>query len=234
MNQDILVSLDALLDTRLATLFHLEPSQTEAMLSAGYRDRESDTWSELGFGFDHKEYLDAYRARDIETLKAARPTSIAPVINQITNSLGKAAIQAPMIERIHVDVNVYPYRMDDQLKEMIAGAVNEWVSVDAIVNIVDMPYSDITPMFLDRHYAAMILYEFDEWLGHHHEQLIECPIPTVTVIAPALYLDKKPGKDELRMDGTDMVSAFAALEMALIEYVSLTIMDVKYFSLIEL
>lgn len=234
MNQDILVSLDALLDTRLATLFHLDPTQTETMLSTGYRDRESDVWSELGFEFDQQAYLDAYRARDIETLKASRPTSIAPVINQITNSLGKAAIQAPMIERIRVDVNVYPYRMDDSLKEMIAGAVNEWVSVDAIVNIVDMPHSEVTPMFLDRHYSAMIIYEFDEWLGYHHEQLIDCPIPTVTIIAPALYLDKKPSNDELRLDGTDMVSAFAALEMALIEYVSLTIMDAKYFSLIEL
>jgi hypothetical protein len=124
--------------------------------------------------------------------------------------------------------------MDDKLKEMISGAVNEWVSVDTIVTVVDMAPSEITPMFLDRHYSAMILYNFDEWLGLHHEQLIQSPIPTVTIIAPALYLDKKPTEIDLKVDGTDVVSAFAALEMALIEYMSLTIMDAKYFSLIEL
>jgi hypothetical protein len=234
MNQDILISLDALLDTRLATLFRMNPKQAETILFNGYRNRESDQWSAFSSEIDQAAYQEAYKKRDIDTLKAARPTSIAPVINQITNTLGKAAIQAPMIERIKVDVNVYPYRMDDALKEMIAGAVNEWVSVDTIVSVVDMPPSDITPMYLDRHYAAMILYDFDEWLGLHHEQLMECPIPTVTVIAPALYLDKKPTEMDLRVDGTDMVSAFAALEMALLEYMSLTIMDAKYFSLIEL
>lgn len=234
MNQDILISLDALLDTRLATLFRLSPAQAEAILFNGYRTRESDQWSVLSSEIDQAAYQEAYQRRDIDTLKAARPTSIAPVINQITNTLGKAAIQAPIIERIRVDVNVYPYQMDDALKEMIAGAVNEWVSVDTIVTVVDMPPTEITPMFLDRHYAAMILYDFDEWLGLHHEQLMHSPIPTVTVIAPALYLDKKPTEMDLRVDGTDMVSAFAALEMALLEYLSLTIMDAKYFSLIEL
>lgn len=234
MNQNILVSLDSLLDTRLATLHRVNPDEAERILSNGYRTRESDQWVNFSEEISQDKYNEAYVSRDIDTLKASRPTSIVPVINQITNSLGKAAIQAPFIERIRVDVNVYPYRMDDKLKEMIAGAVNEWVSVDTIVSIVDMPPSEVTPMFLDRHYAGMILYDFDEWLNCHHEQLIESPIPTVTVIAPALYLNEKPTEVDLKIEGSDSISAFAALEMALMEYMSLTIMDVEYFSLIDL
>lgn len=234
MNQNILVSLDALLDTRLGTLFRLGQDRAESVLFNGYRDRDSDRWGDLGTEIDQQAYQQAYRQRDVETLKVSRPTAIAPVINQITNALGKAAIKAPIVERIRVDVNVYPYRMTDELKAMIAGAVNEWVSVDTLVDVVDIPPSEITPRYLDRHYAAVILYDFDEWLNHQHEALIECPIPTITIIAPALYANERPTEKDMRVEGTEITSAFAALEMSLLEYMSLTIMDAKYFSLIEL
>ena len=89
----------------------------------------------------------------------------------------------------------------------------------------------MTPALLDRQYAAAILYNLNDWLLTHTEALIETRIPTINLIAPALYLDAPPG-EAIVSDDTE-IDPFAATELAYIEYVSLILKDAWYFSLID-
>lgn len=230
MKQSIYVELDALLDTRLGTLHRMDPALVEQALDAGYKDRTSDRWVDLGLNVDQARYDDLYRRRDVTTLKQSRPTDLAPIITEMTSALGKASIEDPRIEEITLDVNVWPYRLNAEVKDAIADAVREWVSIDCKVAVVDYDHGSLTPTFIDRRYVALILYDFDGWFQAQHDALLEKRLPTVSVIAPALYANGKPD-EEVVINGSP-VDPFSATELALVEYLSLVLKDAKYYSLI--
>lgn len=232
MNQLIHVELDALLDTRLATLYQINPALIGKAIECGYRNRISDVWSEIGLDVDQDDYNERYRNRTVDTLKLAKPTAIVPMLTDMTASLGRASVEDPRIEKIGIEVNVWPYKLDDETKLAIEEAVSIWVSVDSEVTTVDYDRGSLTPSLIDQQYAAVILYGFNDWLTLHSSTLIDKRIPTVSIIAPALYLNGKP--DEVTNDDGSPIEPFAATELALVEYMTLVMKDAIYYSLVEL
>lgn len=232
MNQLIHVELDALLDTRIATLLRMNPDLVEQALMSGYRERVSDVWSEIGLDVDQAEYDQLYRSRDVTTLKLARPTSIVPLLTDMTETLGRQAVEDPQIDKIGVEINVWPYEVSDLVMEAIEYAIKVWVSVDCEVTTVNYDRGSLTPELIDRNYAAVIFYDFDGWLAVHDRALVDKRIPTVSVIAPALYRNGRP--EEVVHDDGSPVEPFAATELALVEYLTLVMKDATFFSLVEL
>ena len=230
MKQRILVDLDAILDTRLGTLMRMGVG--EKALALNYRQRKSDRWAEMGLDVDQVEYDRLYAERDIYTLAASRPTNISYLLNQITEYLSRLRLNAPMYDTCEVIVNLYPYQLDKDVQDEIVVAVSSWVSMDSTITTAYRAPKDITPNWLSGQAEGYVVYDFDGWLTHHGEAFKSCRIPRNSVIAPSLYWNETPENESVEVDGVGQISPFAAVEVALLEYVSVNFQKPEHFSLI--
>ena len=234
MKRRIYVSLDDLLDTRLATLIRLDEQLAGEVIECGYRDRVSDRWQELGVDVDQDAYERLYADRDGETLAIARPTNAVLMIHEMTAELEKLAVNTPMVDGITLDVNLWPYRMSQQVIDEVLNAIRFNLSPTVSVDSVFFSPQELTPELIDRSWDGLLMYDFNGWLTHHHEALMNKRMPRVSFIAPTLFANKTPTEDEVTFDGMGAVSPFAALEISLTEYLMLQMVDARYFSLVDL
>lgn len=230
MKQRILVELDAVLDTRLGVLMQMGVG--EQALALNYRQRRSDRWNELGLTVDQAEFDRRYAARDIYTLAASRPTNITYLLNQITEYLSKLRLNAPMYETCEVILNTYPYDLDQGVLDEIVVAVGVWVSMECTVTTINLPTEAVTPKWLMENTEGYVLYDFNQWLVLHEDGLKTHRMPRNMVMAPKLYWNETPEEDTVEVDGMGMVNPFAAVELALLEYLGLNFQDPEFFSLI--
>lgn len=231
MQQDILIELDMLLDSRLGVISQMDINLADRILSRGYVNRKTDNFTVLDPSFDIDEYRRRYKARDVETLKESRCTPIAVVLNSITNQLEKQQINTPLVSGITITVNIHPYRLTDEEKSVLVDMVSEYTSLTSDIKLIDLPLSNITPTYIKETYTAVFLYNFDEWLSIHRDALSVCKMPTVTMVAPALFVDKIPTQAEITHPTAGVVDPFAALEAGLLEFVGLVLIDIKYASI---
>lgn len=235
MSQRLYVELDCLLDTRLATLIHLNESWASQVVQEDYRERRSDNWQHLGVDVPWETYQAAYSARDGDVLKLAKLTNLAPLLNHITNELEKNIQNAPMVGRVEVEVNLYPYVCAEPVQAAIRDAVQYMLSSDAMVTVTYLPLETLTPTQIDHRWDAVVQYDFNAWLNQHHTALKAKPLPRILFISPALLLPEVSPTEEIYVEGISTpLSPFAALEMQLVDYVSLRLLDAKYFSLVSL
>lgn len=234
MKQRLLVELDALLDTRLATIAQIAPALAVKAAESGYTERLNNDWDSLLDCSINDEFKRRYAQRDVETLKVSRCTASVLVVNEITQAWEDLAQNSPLVESYAVDINVYPYRLSEAELDAIVSAVLSYVSLDCQVEIVSYPPEALTPELIDKHWSILLLYDLDGWLNAQVERLKEKKIPAVTIVAPALYHDRIPGEEDLPKETLGNISPFAALELALVEYVSINLIDAKYFSILPI
>lgn len=231
MQQDILIELDMLLDSRLGVIAQMDVELADRILSSGYTTRKTDNFTTLDKTFDIEEYRRRYKARDVETLKESRCTPIAVVINSITNQLEKQQLNTPMVSGITITVNISPYNLTAEEKEVLRDMVSEYTSLTSDIKIVEIPIKALTPTLIKETFTAVFLYNFDEWLGIHRDALSVCKMPTVTMVAPALFVDKIPTQQDLTHPTAGVIDPFAALEAGLLEFIGLVLVDIKYASI---
>lgn len=227
-----LVELDCLLDTRLGTLEHYSPPIAYTVYqNPDYFKRDWDNWEGLSKGgITNNKFWELYAQRDVEVLSKSRPTSILGFLGKITKELDMARITSPEVEHIQVDVNVFPYELSETEKDQLRTLVFHYCALGTEVNVVSLSLKSITPQLLKERYDGLILYEFDNWFTHHVNTLNHVLIPRHAVFAPALYI-KDPAEllEETPEEFLD-ISPFAQFEMALIERISLELLNAKEFS----
>lgn len=233
MSRRLYVELDGLLDTRLATLILLDETQALAALDAGYRERVSDEWARLGLGLPQDQYEKRYRQRDVNTLKAARPTGAIPMINRMVHAFGEMATKTPFTEKVTLDVNFWPYSVSEDVRVEILSAVKLMIGTEVEVDSVHLAPEQLNPELIDRSWDGVVMYDFNQWLGLHEGALRKHPIVSIPFMVPMLYANRVPAEGETEIEELGEVSPFAALEMVLSEYVMLHVMDVKYFSFVD-
>lgn len=231
MDQLIYIELDCLLDTRITTLASMvSPELAAGLVSSKYRDRVIDDFTDL-CGVGKAEFMEEYSKRSKDTLIHSRPTEIIDPLREIVLATEKGAIYAPYAEGANVQVNVYPYELSDAELDAIQSVVMASTGVDCRVEVTYFPPEAFTPQLIKTTYAAVILYDFNSWLEMHQHELLNNKMPTVTFVAPALYKDYIPTTEELDLPDKDVTSAFAAVELALVDTIDLRLQDATFFSL---
>lgn len=230
----IMIELDTLLDTRLGVMAQSETLRAwiEPLLEKGYRKRQSDHFSLLLPEFPQAVYEQAYRERNEATLRVARPTRMVGALTEITDSLEKKSIGTPFDGDVIIDVNIYPYVLSDPVRAMLRDIVGVNVSISTVVHTVNYAPADVTPKFLDEHYAALVIYDIDQWMQLHVTALMEQKIPTVTLMTPARYIREIPTDEDCTVDERGAVNPFALFEESVAELISVSFLDTEYFSMI--
>lgn len=215
VEQRLLISLDVLLDTRLATLAKMNDGYPEMVLSKGWKERDGDFYEQWIDGFDRAQFEEFYSKRgetnDIHT-KSLVSGYLSRLIADITIIRG-SSVNHPMAGNIGIDINIWPYMFSGTEEQGLKDALKTYIGDGINIEIVRINPSKLSPKAIRGRWAVFSMYNFDEWFVIHSEALLETPIPSVVCIVPRLL--KKPLTDDIETDPTLEVTG------ALVEFLGL-------------
>ena len=237
MTQAMYIELDALLDTRLATLIRLSDQLAKQAIDNGYRNRDSDRWDRLGLDVDQPRYDELYRQRDKQTLKLARPTNLLVAIERTLEDLKLQAMVGPGEEKTTLFINLYPYHFDSEREiEAIKMALRYHLGASQPIETGFYAPEQLTPGLINNNWQSVFSYDFNEWLVAQVENLKAQRLTRTTFVSPALYWNDPPETDDDTYieEFEANVSPFGALELSLTEWLALHLLDPVVFSVVVL
>lgn len=229
--QSVLIELDALLDTRLATISKIDQEAAVKLLkSEMYYTRVIDDFS-LQCGIDKATFDEAYAKRDIDTLKRARPTNCTFCLKDIVKEMVQQTVDTPFFDEVEIVVNVWPYVLTPDEKSELCKIVLHYTYIHVTVVCIDVSPEALTPKFIKDNFVGIIMYRFAPWAELHGERLVDHPMPDITFLAPAMYKDRIPNLEEVQVQTLPGIDPFALAEFAIAQCIALNLIDVGYFSI---
>jgi len=229
----VLVSLDALLDTRIATISQIDSEAAVKLVdNPAYYERRTDDFTEL-CGIGREQFKDAYARRNKATLQKSLITHIPFMLDELICRLEEQEDGTPYQEGLGLDVNIWPYvELSESERNMLINAVMARAGRQTIPNIVCIPPEQLTPSMVKTTYSGLILYDFRDWFQHHMQMFQAVPCPRTTVLTPALFHDRIPEPEEYLEEGMRKdVSPFELMRFALLECFGAEFLKPTFFSL---
>jgi hypothetical protein len=143
------------------------------------------------------------------------------------------AHELPHHQKPQLDVNVWPYAFQDD--EMAALRSHVYLQLRGMigVNVFSKPLGELTPGFCAENYIMMIMYDYHHYLNTHGNSLIKEPKPQLMLIAPMVYFNSDPDKDEDAIEHLKRgINSLALLEAALAPRICLKFINVENFSIV--
>lgn len=234
MIKRILLDLDTLLDTRLGVINMLNPEAAKLLISSdAYWDRENDFWEVLTQGLVTREaFNEAWAARggnnSADVLNGSILSGATPfILRMLTDDLINRSNQMGDIkDEVGLVINTWPYALTlDEVEDMRDIAVYLFGATTNI-ELVDIPMDKITPLFLDAGYAAVVTYNFIEWIKMHHEELGTVKMNCFNFIGPRIY---EADVSKLSIDEKKTIIDMFRLEKLI--HMDFEFIDARYFSM---
>jgi hypothetical protein len=231
--QHILVDLDAILDTRLATLSKInQQAGLKALWSSEYYTRNTNDFSKI-CGISAADFETAWSARDVDTLKRSLPTGAIPALRIMMDDLDRQSATTPFAVSIRLVLNVFPYRLAPAEAEAMAEVMGAYSGVGREnVDVVFKSWHELTPSMIKNNYSGLILYNYREWMEIQQYAFEHARMPEITVLAPGLYKEREPTRQEIDLPGAEQMSALDITEGFLAGCYDLNFLDLTYFSVI--
>lgn len=235
--QRILIELDALIDTRLGTIKRFWPRRINNESLEEYHNRDHIRIWDI-FHIPESEYLEKYKARDIDTLAYSFGTQLSVVLRAlITTSIMKAEAN-PHIGQVSVTLNLSPYVMEPDMQLAFLKILDELLLVHDVkvgkelktaVDFIDM--SVLSAGAVRKKFEGMIIYDLVEWLSTTNTLTAKEPSPTLTVYFAALLYEDD---DEARRKITeDNVNPFKTVRKALAGHFLADALDAELFNIVK-
>lgn len=222
----VYVELDCLLDTRLATIARIDQELAAKVIREGYHKRMSDHFP----GVPLDQYKELYANRDHTTLEHSVCTPVVKLVDQICEEFKAEAQTSPDHNGAFVTVNCYPYDVDEEERDILRMSIAEWIGTDVEIDVVSFPREELTPDYIITRYAVLVMYDYYNWMDMHARNFEVTRIPSVRLIAPALYIDNVPTKDEIRRWTKQADNPLRALATLASPIVDLEFADAELFS----
>lgn len=239
----ILVELDALHDIRLAVLANIDDTIPDYLLANNYHRRLSDEFhlqvkDPLIASNIEANYEKLYKERDASVLQESFMTNLIFEINKIVLDLeAKFVTGDPDIGLPCIDINIYPYKLNDVDVGIIKEVVKEQVGAISDIDVVYYDYKALNLSFIKQaNYKLLVFYNFNAWLYEALQGMERnsVGVPSTIVMAPAIFPKAESVKelDKCRAPNGAVLDPFDSLTFKLAELFSLRFVDVKIFSLI--
>ncbi len=215
----VLVELDCILDTRLATL-KLMGDEVVTKALPMYFKRPIDAHP----GVPLDVFMEAYSKRDKTTLQFSLATRILEVVEKFCVETRRNAINTPHKKKPKIYLNIHPYQLTDEEIDVILKAIVQSTKGVSDVEVVSMDLDALHPKWVKKHLSLMIMYEYDLWFEHHAtaESFKTNSCPEVAMFGPMVFFKdpKTPPKD----------NPFAAIEQLAAPIISLSLLPAELFS----
>jgi len=224
--QNVLIDIDALIDTRVALIFQKFPSKFRDMDLYKFVTRNHNrVWDVIGV--TEEEWMEVWDDRDSIVFESAKPTNLLVNLKQIIVSKYVEGNTSPVHNRLVLDINVYPYHLDTASRVEVIESVREWTFEDLTINVVSIAPKTLTPTYIKARYQSLFMLDWITWITAHSEELKTTKIPTVTFNVPAYIHDANPELHDVigRME----VDPVSQLQRYMAEFMSLKVNTVTYF-----
>lgn len=230
-DQLILFELDALLDTRLGCIIQHMPKEAAEIDMTAWCSRVTNTVADFVPGLEQETWESWYAKRDLQTLKSSLATAFILEFQKKSFELVELNNRFPMVDNVGVFVNVYPYQLDQDTKDALKEVLDSFMAPGIKVGLIYQHPVNLTPTYLSENYHYYGLYNFDEWLGHQHETLLEKPIPAFAVNAPKLFSKAMPTDADIEeLQLSDHEELFSGLELLLSPKLMVGFLEMRAFS----
>lgn len=221
------IELDCLLDTRLATLYQLDPAAAKKVLTSGYHDRVVDA-----FPVDLQRFRQRYKDRDRTVLKDSIMTPLVRLCREFVQATLQQSINSPYQYIPKIAVNVHPYRLELSEQESISRAIATAVRQHCDIQLIDYAPEILTPQWVKQECSILVMYDYPAWLELHsvNENWKHVSCPEVTLMGPALYFNGLPSDSALAEAKALQTTPFEALEQIAGPLIQLSLLPVRYFS----
>lgn len=223
--QGIFINIDALLDTRLATLYSFGEDIMKANLSANYFKRDTDTF----IGVEKEAFRKAYDARNKSTLKNSMICKIINMIREIVKFTLKESLTTPLHTGPKIFLNIHPYVLLPEEENLIIRALIHATDKLSDIEIVNMKPEDLKPKFIKDNLAILFMYDYGAWLDIQAENFKKTPCPEVSLVVPELYFNKLPSQAEQDLLLEKQIHPFKAIEIISAPLIGLRLYDINLF-----
>lgn len=222
------IELDCLLDTRLATLYQIDPEAVKAVLDHGYLDRWTDD-----FPVDRALFQTVYRARDRLILKNSVMTPMVRLCREFVQATLQQNLNSPYQYTPKIAVNIHPYDLEEAECEVFIRAIATAIHQPCDIQIIRYDYTQLTPTWLKQECSILVLYDYTAWLEYHsvHGEWKTVTCPEVTLMGPALYFKGPPSPTAMAEAHAMHITPFEAMEQLAGPLIQLTLLPVRYFSI---
>ena len=224
----LMVDLDALFDTRLATLERIDVKLAANALSKGYLDREDDSFEHLPLDLFKK----VYALRDEEVLGNSSMTPIKEIVFDFIKTANDEQKSGKTGRYPDVYINVWPYRIAaDAIGELIS-PIYKACDKKANIHVVNLSPDKLLPSEITKELSFIIKYDYMDWLIAQGttNQLQNHRLQHVTLIAPRLYLSGKPNDEEFQNVTANGFEPHTAAELYFSPYIKLELYIARMFS----
>lgn len=223
--QGIYIDLDALLDTRLATIYSYGNEVMQSVLSDNYFDRTLDVFK----GIDKEDFRAKYLNRDKKILQNAIICKVIKMIRELVEIMLQQALTSPFHTGPKIFLNIYPYKLLPEEEDVIIRGLIHVTNKVADIEIINLTKEELTPEFIKDKLAILFKYDYTDWLEAQAENFKKNPCPEVGVIVPAIYANKEPTKEEYELLHENKLSPFKAIEIISAPLIGLKIHEVELF-----
>lgn len=223
--QGIFINIDALLDTRLATLYQFGEEVMLKNLSGNYFKREIDDF----IGVDKETFKQAYDKRDKGVLKNAIICKIIAMVREIVRFTLKESLTTPLHTGPKIFLNIHPYDLLPEEVTIILKALVAATENLADVEIVNISPENLKPSFIKENLAVLFMYQYGAWLDLQAENFKKTPCPEVSLIVPELYFDKIPSKADLDVLLEKQIHPFKTIEIISSPLIAMKLYDIDLF-----
>lgn len=228
----ILVDIDCLFDTRLAVLESMDDILTEEILLNGYFTRERDDFD----GIDLHEFRKRYKERNLNTLQHSKPTTLLVNLRDTVARYIYNSTREGKINRTELILNIYPYQLNKEEINDFVLCLKYYTDNMVPVRVINSPYTDITPGFLDENVVGFFTYDWYDWLLYHWVPLSKHRLDSVVMMVPKVFpLSRKEAADQIRQieqESKDLLLPSDGIDELLEEMGSKEVLMEKLFSLL--
>jgi len=184
-NNDILVELDSLFDTRLPLVYLLSPTiASDISKDSKYITRTKDV-----FGYISEDiFKPIYNNRNKRLLELATPTELFTLIkeyiitaNHINRSMG--------VEKcITMYINIHPYLLTIDEQNIMSDLIKKTIDVEVTIKLVKMNIEELTPSWVEEYACYLVMYNGLEWLNYHiaNQNLANTPLIGTSLLVPSI------------------------------------------------
>ena len=224
-NNNLLVDLDSLFDTRLPVLMGISEAAAYNVLNSGYYyNRVKDEFDLIPASI----FRTIYRYRTKGVLEYALPTHIFNVMASILDDIYRDDTKNVLNkDDKYLYINLYPYELSVNEKDILSSAIKQLIP-PVNIKFINVSNVELTPKWIYNNVSSMIKYDLQDWVEWHVSDLslLEQPILDVLCIGPT-RLDDMMSKNTFKKEEVEQVNKVFAL---VADYQPISY---KYFSLIK-
>lgn len=228
-----MLTMDALMDTRIGTCVRLDERVSRALLkSKDYHTRVYDYFAK------EPRYQKLWARRDMLTLCNSTGTRIFELLNHLLKNEESEHGAGSGDFELRIFLNTYPYALSDAEIDMYKSIIIAHIPQlggDAGITVVHISDRDLTPNWLAVNGVdSVVMYQWQDWLEMHQDALLEVPQPLLHLIGPKLRkydVEFTAGEDtRVATELLEKHAEFDAVELGVQPLIALRTMPVEFFN----